>query len=247
MHKVPLADGSGQRPASLRDARRLKLYPSVTSILGSLAKPGLDKWKLQQVALASMRLERTPGESDSYFADRIIEGAFTQVDDAAELGSQIHDALEKVYAGEQVAEHLYPYIDPVIHWKEEKKLVFVEREKTVVNTTYGFAGTMDVACRYGKDGLGMGTIDFKSRKTTEGVKVIPYDGNAMQIAAYAATYWGEENLSKVFGANVFISTTEPGRLEVVSYLPAQLIEEFDAFKCACRLWQFLKKYVPEEE
>ena len=55
VHRLPTADGQGERPTTLRDARRLKLYPSVTSILGILAKPGLEKWKLDQVALATLR------------------------------------------------------------------------------------------------------------------------------------------------------------------------------------------------
>lgn len=45
LHEVPRADGKGQRPTSLRDARKLGLFPSVTNVLSILAKPGLDAWK----------------------------------------------------------------------------------------------------------------------------------------------------------------------------------------------------------
>src|SRR5690606_33309269 len=99
-----------------------------------------------------------------------------------------------------------------------KQIKFIERELCLVNRQEGFAGTMDVACRYGESGK-IGVIDFKTRKTKPGVAVTSYDGQAMQIAAYGATYWGEENLHRLYGANVFISTTEPGRVEVVSYTP----------------------------
>jgi hypothetical protein len=243
-HRVPRAGGDGLRPTTIRDARRLRLYPSVTSILGIFAKPQLDRWKMRQVALASMRLERTKNESDEYFSDRIIEEAFAQVGEAAELGSRIHDALEKYFEGVPIAEDLQVYTKPVIDWKHEKQIEFVEREKTLVNHKEGFAGTMDVACRYG--GNGIGVIDFKTRKTTPGQPVTSYDGQAMQIAAYAATYWGEENLGKVFGANVYISTTEPGRLEVCSYTPELLIEEYDVFKKACSMWRHMKGFDPRK-
>jgi hypothetical protein len=221
------------------------LLPSVTSILGVFAKPQLDEWKMRQVALASTRLNRTDGESDSYFADRIIEEAFAQVEEAAELGSRIHAALENHFEGIPVPDDLTVYTQPVFDWKEAKRLEFVERELCLVNKAHGFAGTMDVACRHGSNGIGV--IDFKTRKTKPGVEVTPYDGQAMQIAAYGATYWGEENLPRLFGANVYISTTEPGRIAVCAYMPQQLLAEWEVFKMACAMWRHLKGYDPRAE
>jgi hypothetical protein len=241
-HRLPTAAGDGLRPTTLKDARRLGLFPSVTAILGIFAKPQLDTWKLRQVALASMRLERTDGESDTYFADRIIEAAFQQVEDAADLGSRIHEALEQHFEGVAVPEDLAIYTQPVFAWREAKQLEFVERERALVNHDHGFAGTMDVACVSPSGGIGV--IDFKTRKTKPGQAVTPYDGQAMQIAAYGATYWGEANLPRLFGANVFISTTEPGRIEVCTYTPALLMAEWSAFRQACALWRHLKRYDP---
>ncbi len=241
-HRLPRSRGDGLRPTTLRDARRLKLFPSVTSILNIFSKPQLDKWKMRQVALASMRLDRTDAESDDYFADRIIDEAFEQVEQAADLGTRIHDAIEKHYEGDPVPDDLVTYIAPVLKWQEEKQLEFIEREKRLVNHKHGFAGTMDVACRYGTEGIG--AIDFKTRKTKPGIAVTPYDGQAMQIAAYGATYWGEENLPRLFGANVYISTTEPGRLEVSTYTPQQLMAEWEVFKMACTIWRHTKNYDP---
>lgn len=232
------------RSTTLRDARKLNLFPSVTSILGIFAKPQLDKWKMQQVALAAMRLERTADESDDYFADRIIDEAFDQVEQAADLGSRIHEAIEKHYDGEAVPDDLSIYTKPVFAWQAQKQVNFIEREKVLVNPQHGFAGTMDIACTYGGDGIG--TIDFKTRKTKPDVEVKPYDGQIMQIAAYGATYWGEHNLPRLFGANVYISTTEPGRLEVCTYTPQQLMAEWEVFKMACAIWRHQKNYDPRQ-
>jgi len=44
--------------------------------------------------------------------------------------------------------------------------------------------------------------------------VTPYDGQGMQLAAYAAAHYGAGALPRVLAANVFISTTEPGRMVV---------------------------------
>jgi len=43
---------TGERPTTLRDARKEGLLPSVTTINGQLSKAGLDTWKQQQVLLA---------------------------------------------------------------------------------------------------------------------------------------------------------------------------------------------------
>lgn len=243
-HSLPRADGSGPRPTTLRDAKALGLFPSVTGVLGILAKPQLNTWKQRQVALAAQRVSRGPEEPETNYADRVLAEAFKQVEEAADLGSRIHAALNAYFDGVPYPDDLAPYVAPVIAWKQDKKLVFAEREKVLVNHAHGFAGMMDVAVRFGADGIGV--LDFKTRKTKPGVAVTPYDGQATQIAAYAATFWGEDALPRVFGANVYISTTEPGRMEVCAYKPSQLIAEWEVFKMACAIWRHLRGYDPRQ-
>ena len=84
---------------------------------------------------------------------------------------------------------------------------------------HGFAGTVDIV---GKGAEGQKFIvDWKTRKTKPKVKVTSYDFQIHQIAAYAATYWGEDQVEQmqVHGANCYISSTEPGRFEVIKYFP----------------------------
>jgi hypothetical protein len=118
---LPKSKGDGLRAATIRDAKKLGLLPSVTNILGVIAKPGLDKWKLNQVALAAFASPPDGKESEDYYTGRIIEAAFTQVVQAADLGSKIHDGLEKVFEGEAVPEDLLPY---EIHVLAEGRLSF---------------------------------------------------------------------------------------------------------------------------
>jgi hypothetical protein len=214
-HQIAKAKGDGMRNVTVTDARKLGLFPSVTNILGVIAKPGLDKWKLQQVAKAAFNRPPDGKESAEYFTDRIIESAFDQVVDAADFGSRIHDALEKIFEGEPVEEELQPYVQPTLDWKREKGLTFTHREITLVNAGEGYAGRCDVIAQ-GKKGQ-LVILDYKTRKTKEGEKVTTYDGQGMQLAAYAVAHWGEAMLEKVTAANVFISTTEPGRMEVCKH------------------------------
>jgi hypothetical protein len=239
-HRMATADGNGERITTIRDAKRLGLYPSVTSILGILAKPGLETWKLNQVALATQRTPRQSGESEEYWCNRVRTVAFEQVEEAADLGTMIHGALELAMTGEAYDQALAVYVEPVVTWAKETGLQIVEREIRLVNRAHGFAGTSDVFFRYGQNGIGI--LDYKTRKTQVGKPVGAYEDQAMQLAAYAATYWGEANIWRVLAANVFVSTTEPGRMEVVKH--PHLVDHWEAFKLAAAMWRYLRGYDP---
>ena len=239
-HRTLTADGSGERATTIRDARRMGLYPSVTSILGIMAKPGLERWKLNQVALATLRTPKEDAESEHYWCNRVRNAAFEQVEQAADPGTMIHGALELAMAGEAYDPEMAVYVEPVLEWKRETGLLIVEREIRLVNEANGFAGTADVLFRYGQNGIGI--LDYKTRKTKPGEKVRAYDNQALQLAAYAATYWGEENIGRVLAANVFISTTEPGRMDVVKH--EALGKDWEAFKLVAALWRYVKGYDP---
>jgi len=245
-HNMPLKSGDGERATTIRDAKTLGLFPSVTNVLGVFAKPGLDTWKLEQVALASMRLTRSEGESDEYLSKRIIEEAFKQVEDAANLGSRIHEALDRYFVGEPIEEDIYPYVKPFIEWKQEHQLKFDAREIVVVNHEHGFAGRADIffswQAKSGKRGVGI--LDIKSRKTKPGEAVRAYDEHVFQLAAYAATHYGADILPQVLAANAVISTTEVGRLEIIKHDPTRLTDAFRAFCAACDVWRFVKGYDP---
>ena len=248
LHTMKLASGEGERPTTLADAKRLGLLPSVSEIKGVLGKPGLEKWKVKQVALASMRLTRKGEETDEYFSGRIIEEAFRQVDDAAKLGSSIHREIERFFKHDWKEEFMADpkfgtYVSPVINWMISKDIHVENPEAVIVNQTYGYAGTSDCPFRW-KKGAGIGVLDYKSRKTKPGEPCEPYDGEAMQIAAYAAAYWKEENLKYCWGANIYISTTEPGRVDLVMYRPEMLVAEFEIFKMCCAIWRHSKQWDP---
>jgi hypothetical protein len=239
-HRILRSDKKGDRPTTLKDAKTHGFLPSVTGILGTLAKPGLENWKMEQVALATQRTLKQPDESNEYWCSRVIAAAFEQVEQAADLGTRIHGALEAAMAGGPYDPALQVYVQPVLDWKAATDIRIVDREVRVVNKAEGFAGTADVLFRYRENGIGI--LDYKTRKTQAGKPVQAYDNQAMQLAAYAATYWGPENIDRVLAANVFISTTEPGRMAVVEhkFLP----KDWEAFRLVAALWRYQKDYDP---
>ncbi len=242
MHKMRTADGSGERATTIKDARRLGLYPSVTSILNLFAKPNLENWKLTQVALAALRCPKQADEGVDYWCKRVVEASQEKTEEAADLGTRIHAALDAAMIGEAYDPEMAPYVEPVVKWRNDTGITIVAREVCLVNKAQGFAGSSDAMFTYGASGIGI--LDYKTRKTEPGKPVQAYDGQAMQLAAYAATYWLEENVGRVLAANVFISTTEPGRMEVVKH--ENLAEDWDVFKHAAAIWRYQKGYDPRK-
>lgn len=241
-HRLPRSDGDGDRATTITDAKRMGLYPSVTSILGVLAKPGLERWKLEQLSLACLRHPKQAEESEAFWCSRVRNAAFEQVEQAADLGTTIHAALEAAMNGEPYDPELQRYVQPVMQWKASTGIEIVDREVRMVNKAEGFAGTADVLFRYGQNGIGI--LDYKTRKTAPKEPVAAYDNQAMQLAAYAATYWGAENIERILAANIFISTTEPGRMEVVKH--PNLARDWKAFRMVAALWRYQKGYDPRQ-
>jgi hypothetical protein len=85
-------------------------------------------------------------------------------------------------------------------------------------------------------------IDYKTRKTKPKQVCKPYDTQGMQLAAYAVAHYGLDRLPEVKAWNVYISTTEVGRVE--GYQHESLLPHWEAFKAAAILWSHIKGYDP---
>jgi hypothetical protein len=236
-HTILNAKGE-PRPTTLRDAKKFSWLPSATTVMKVLAAPELDRWKQQQVLAASQRIERNKDEADdSYFA-RIIEDAFSQVRDAADLGTDIHKALENHFQGLPYDPAMEVYVAPVKKWVAENNVKFIKHELRLVNPIVGYAGTTDALIE--KDGV-LHILDYKSRKTKPEYKITPWSKEPMQIAAYAAIAEARR------GVNLYISTTEPGRIGEAWYDEPTIDKEFEAFKHVCSLWQHMNNYKPKAQ
>lgn len=246
-HEVANSKGTGFRNTHVGDARKLGLLPSPTSITGVLDKSFLNEWAKAQVGKSAFRHRPVEGEEDESYAKRMIKLAYQQVSDSADFGTNFHNVCEDVLNGQPCPDEWKVYMDPVLDWKEKDGLEFIEREKVVVNMEEGYAGTMDIGAKTstGKPLV----VDWKTRKTYPSIpdkQVKPYDGQLMQIASYAGAYWGIDRVKagEVFGANAYVSSTEPGRFIVVKYTGEQVRDAYEAFTHACGVWRYMKKYDP---
>lgn len=188
----------------------------------------------------------------------LCERAFQQVEDAADAGKLIHGAAEKALSGvdfdvDDEPEVFLPelkerfpmrtFIEPIRAFVKDHDIHPTGHEVKVVNLAHGYAGTGDLpmSCR---KGIGFG--DWKTRKTKPGKPVKAYDHQVMQIGAYHGGHYSVVPRPGDFiaGFNLFISTTEPGRVEGVWYSSEEVAAGYEAFTHMAALWRFLKSYDP---
>lgn len=214
------------RSTTLRDARKLGLLPSVTTIMKVAASPGLEVWKMNQMMLAALTLPRGEGENEESFIKRVQADSKEHARKAAERGTQVHTAIEQFFDGQINANDL-PYLEPVykavndtfgnLMWAVEKSFA----------AESGFAGKVDL---HSRDGDGV-VADFKTKEFTSDTleKVVGFDENVMQLAAYRSGL----KLPNARCANIFVSVTEPGLVVVKEWNQEELARGwamFDALK-----------------
>ena len=87
-----------ERNVNLRDARKLNLVPSVTTVMGVAAKPALENWKIDQALMAALTLPREENESLDDFMKRAKLDSKQQAIDAAASGTAIHADVESGFS-----------------------------------------------------------------------------------------------------------------------------------------------------
>lgn len=218
-----------ERPTTLRDAKKLGLLPSVTTIIKAAANPGLEAWKMNQMMLAALTLPRAENEPEESFIRRVQSDSREHARMAAERGTNVHAAIEKFYDGTIEADAL-PYLEPVykaVHdtfgdlgWDVEKSFA----------SELGYAGKLDLSS---PDDGGV-VIDFKTKEFTEETKdkVSGYDEHVMQLAAYRQ---GLE-MPKARCANIFVSVSQPGLVVVKEWTQEELTRGWTMFNALKTYW-----------
>lgn len=203
-------DGSGERPTTLADARKMDLVPSVTTILKVLHKQALVEWLQEQTALAVLTTPRNQGEELDAFVERVLHGERIQ-DQEAQLardrGTQIHQAMEALFQGREIADDLKPWCLPAFDaLKVQAELVCTER--SLANNEV--AGTIDLVQTTDSYWI---LTDFKT------IKKLPkasWPDHALQLSAYSKLWCGKipESTKAIRTQNVYISTIEPGSFTI---------------------------------
>ena len=231
-YTVKAKDGS-DRPTTLRDARKLALIPSVTTILKIAAKPGLEQWKLEQMLLAALTMPRTPAESEQSYIARIVADSKESGKRAAELGTRIHESIEAWFCGERNVQ----YIDAAKAFEEAIADRFGIKEGWVAERSFasplGFGGKVDLYAPATRDGSTGVVLDAKTKEFAKGDKVEAYDEHLLQLAAYRQGL----GLPMARCANVFVSRSNPGLIHIVEWSEEELQKGWAMFQCLLEYWK----------
>ena len=188
MYTIIGANGK-ERNTTLRDAKKQKLVPSVTTILGMIAKPSLENWKIEQALNSALTLKKEEGESVESFSYRCKEDSKKISKEAAIEGTKIHTLIENGFAGKTdnpTYRIIKDYLDktfPNENWIAEDSFC----------AKLGYGGKIDL---YSKSGI---FIDFKTKNNLEGknpAKLV-YDEHGMQLSAYAQGCEHHDNVERV--------------------------------------------------
>lgn len=251
-----------ERTTSIADARKLGLYPSVTTVMDIQSKPALIEWLQQELLAAAIESPYHPHEYPdvSLWKKQTLTKMRLKSKTAAERGTEIHGFLDEYFKFGSVPtgsiavptginlgtmEMFYNYlpnkvfIEPAIQLIDDTfGLEGWVSERSFTNKHLGFAGCIDLY-----QPIKNIIIDFKT-KDKEGLKgVKQYEDHKIQLAAYQAGLEMPKNTRRF---NLFISTntTTPGQCLLTE------CTEFDRFNemfyHLYRVWCLKNKYDPRQ-
>ena len=249
-----------ERDTTLRDAKKLNLIPSVTTILkGVLAAPGLENWKSANLVKLALHIAADRpigiGESLDEWVDAIVKEARQDFAISGEqrmgFGTLVHDSLEKLLMGQELdiedvktpSGEIHPistFTNPVMELFADNGWKANDMEEVVVGP--GYAGTADVQYTAENE---YGIIDLKTTK--DATKPFPAIDHVVQIAMYHYAVHGGFS-EKAAGYNIYISSERNiGAVKAVRYPAEKLLQAFDFGMLLVDAWQYINGYTPRQD
>lgn len=217
-----------ERNTTLRDARKEGLVPSVTTILKVASNPVLVQWMQKQILMAALTLPKVDGESEDEYIARIINDSKEHGRSAANVGTDIHNAVQSFYEGKSdntYTEHrkgcvraLQAHYGDVV-WISERPF----------GHEMGFGGKCDLHSPQG-DGI---VVDIKTKDFSDPEKIDGYDEHLMQLSAYRVGL----GIPNARCSNVFVSRTVAGLSVVKDWSEEDLARGWLMFYNLLRFWQ----------
>lgn len=224
------------RNTTLRDARKLNLVPSVTTILGQIAKPGLQTWLNQQILLSALTLPRNEDEQEAAWLERVLFDSKETGRKAAERGNQVHAIIETYFENEVYIPEYPKYVyeceqaldnELGLHkWVAEQSFAHVLR----------FGGKADLHAKADPltDFPGA-VIDVKTKESDlENIK--PFPEHLYQLAAYREGL----GMPNAICGNLFVNANT-NQVRLIIHDPADLADGWAVFCHLLRVYQIKNK------
>lgn len=234
------SSGEPAHDATLREARKEQLLPSVTSIIKAIyPKPQLQRWITGQLLEAADKNPRVQGELDESWSARVIEASNEIRDRTAAWGIDFHQAVEHHCKGIQtsVSAEMYPFYEEYAKWHSANVLDVTGMEGVVTQSTLGYAGRYDV--KFNLKGMGSCLCDIKSRDVKK-KKPLWYDEQPMQLVAYSFAM--KDKPEHLMSMVINRLTPEPPYIKV--YTQAETDVAMSRWSACLELWKQIKQYFP---
>lgn len=198
-------------------------FPSVTSVLQIIAKPGLLSWYGK---LGTTEAERVKRES-------------------ADLGTRVHAVCEHLalaamhrdscdtFLATENDPLLIRYAESFVGWIAANVAEVLAVEEQVAHLGEGFAGTLDLCVRL-KDAPGIPTLVDLKTSNGDGV----YPEFRLQTAAYVMALWETRDILCPRRLIVQLPSGSPGTLHVHELPRDAFRRDWDGFRHALGLWRW---------
>ena len=245
VYMVPCSTKPGQfRPTRLSDMKKLGLCPSSTEILSGVeGKGNIMAWRERNLAGVAFDLRPNEGEDKEAYVTRLVDSGDAVSSQAANLGTRVHDGLEKVVGGDlclaDLDREVRPYVEIGLDRLDELRLNVVEVEASF--SAFGYGGKVDLVCS-DPDGNPV-IVDYKTQGTKGGNFYVSRSW-PLQTASYAL---GMIETSQVLATRriiIAISTKEEDISAVVEFPRQEMTQDLAIFFDCFRLWQYWNGFTP---
>ncbi len=239
-YKVPYADPTkGMRDATIRDARKVGAYPSVTAILDIPRKYLLEVWKINQgilTALANPYITNAMEEKE--ILSILRKESMKEAIEAAEIGTAIHDAVEAHFLHKLIPDQFKKRVANAVALLDEHCGQQDWQAEKWFASPLGYGGKIDLTS---PEWL----IDFKS-KPGDADEHKMYDEQLIQLVAYDKGTWTTTSIHPRRKANIIISRDNDSAA-FWDWSEQEKVNEEKAwlkFKILLQYWHTDKEYFP---
>ena len=235
-YTVKAKDGS-DRPTNLRDARKLLLVPSVTTIIRCAAAPGLERWKQDQVLHAALTLPRGATEPEAEWISRVWTDSGETARKAAERGTEVHAAIQTHFEGGFVHSNMWHHVEGAKEVLRQWSPGGWIAEKAFASPL-GFGGKVDLHR--------LELADVKTKEFDKDADLKTWDEQAMQLAAYRFGL----GIETARCAICYVSVSVPGLAKLIEIPEADLQKGWRMFLALLNFWQartgYQSSWIPEK-
>lgn len=261
MHQLPneaarkRGDAGAMRDTTLRDARKLALAPSVTTVTKMIDKGDfLLKWGKRQAIYSAVImgipnftldadgcLPQGKGSEFEAWADECIKDAEAQVRIKSERGSLLHEACSLAWHAYDAIEAQYlAHVDGMMKMLEAN---FGKRQWKAEHAfahPLGFGGSIDLQTLDDDPDPIILDYKFKDFDASRDAEYFVYDEHRMQLGGYRIG----TGKKKARCFNAFGSITDPGLVLLHAHTEADIAAGEQMFLHALGFWQVKNDYKP---